>query len=196
MLVSLGHTDATAAALSDALGAGATGFTHLGNGCPATLDRADNILWRVLDLPRLTLSLIPDRWHVSPPLFRLLHRLWPADAICYVSDAMAAAGAGPGTYRLGSLRLEVGPDQVVRLPGRPNLAGSALRPIDGVLRAAEMRRCSWQSAWDQLSTVPARFASVRHGLEVGARADFCAIEPRDDGTIGAVRVYARGERVE
>jgi len=54
--------------------AGATGFTHLGNACPQLLNRHDNILWRALDTPGLTVSLIPDQVHVSPPLFRLFHR--------------------------------------------------------------------------------------------------------------------------
>ena len=44
MKVSLGHTDASAEILSDAVKAGATGFTHLANGCPRELDRHDNIL--------------------------------------------------------------------------------------------------------------------------------------------------------
>src|SRR5439155_8978926 len=47
--ISLGHTNASAEVLRHALEAGATGFTHLGNGCPRELDRHDNILWRVFE---------------------------------------------------------------------------------------------------------------------------------------------------
>jgi N-acetylglucosamine-6-phosphate deacetylase len=47
MKVSLGHTNAPASCLREAVAAGATGFTHLGNTCPQELDRHDNILWRV-----------------------------------------------------------------------------------------------------------------------------------------------------
>ncbi|MBT7026205.1 MAG: N-acetylglucosamine-6-phosphate deacetylase, partial [Verrucomicrobia bacterium] len=142
--VSIGHTNAPGHILRRVTAAGPAGFTHLGNGCPATLDRADNILWHALDTPGLTYGLIPDRWHVSPTLFRLIHRLVNPDSIYYTTDAMAAAGASPGTYRLGQLELEVGPEQIVRLPGTPNLAGSALTPIEGVRRAAEMLDCDWQ----------------------------------------------------
>ena len=49
--VSLGHTNASAEILRKAVQAGATGFTHLGNGCPRELDRHDNILWRVVETP-------------------------------------------------------------------------------------------------------------------------------------------------
>ena len=88
--VSLGHTNADAETLRQAVAAGASGFTHLGNACPQSLDRHDNILWRVLDTPGLTVSLIPDRLHVSPSLFRLIHRVLGPGAIYYTTDAMAA----------------------------------------------------------------------------------------------------------
>ena len=93
MRVSLGHTDASAEILQRAVAAGATGFTHLGNGCPRELDRHDNILWRVCETPGLTVSFIPDGHHVSPAPFRLLHKLL----------AQRAAGLQPaGEVSVGS----------------------------------------------------------------------------------------------
>ena len=174
--VSIGHTNAPEHILRRVTAAGPAGFTHLGNGCPATLERADNILWRALDTPGLTCGLIPDRWHVSPTLFRLIHRLVDPDSIYYTTDAMAAAGAPPGKYRLGQLELEVGPEQIVRLPGTPNLAGSALTPIEGVRRAAEMLNCDWQDVWPKFSRAPARFMGLEKGFSVGAPANFALIE--------------------
>jgi N-acetylglucosamine-6-phosphate deacetylase len=174
--VSIGHTNSPAHILRRVTAGGPAGFTHLGNGCPATLDRADNILWRALDTPGLTCGLIPDRWHVSPALFRLIHRLVDPDSIYYTTDAMAAAGAPPGTYRLGHLELEVGPEQIVRLPGTPNLAGSALTPIEGVRRAAEMLDGDWQDAWKKFSTAPAQFMGLPENFTVGAPATFALIE--------------------
>jgi N-acetylglucosamine-6-phosphate deacetylase len=174
--VSIGHTNAPEHILRRVTAAGPAGFTHLGNGCPATLDRADNILWRALETPGLTCGLIPDRWHLSPALFRLIHRLVNPDSIYYTSDAMAAAGAPPGKYRLGQLELEVGPEQIVRLPGTPNLAGSALTPIEGVRRAAEMLDCDWQDVWPKFSQAPARFMGLVEGFSVGARANFALIK--------------------
>ena len=172
--VSLGHSNASSEMLRQAVKAGATGFTHLGNACPQLLDRHDNILWRALDTPGLTVSLIPDAIHVSPPLFRLLHRALSSEAIYYTTDAMAAAGAPPGRYTIGALEAEVGADQIVRQPGKSNYAGSALRPIDGVFRAAEMLNGRWFGAWDRFSIRPARFIGLDHGLAVGCPADFWA----------------------
>lgn len=176
IVVSLGHTNASAQMLHEAIEAGATAFTHLGNGCPQMLDRHDNILWRIFERPELKVSLIPDRIHLSPIFFRLAHRLVQPGHILYTTDAMAAAGAPPGRYQLGKLDLEVGRDQVVRQPGKPLFAGSALRPIDGVVRAAQMLDCSWQEAWPRLSTVPANLVGLRNELTVGEPADFCLLK--------------------
>lgn len=173
--VSLGHTDCDALTLKNAVEAGASGFTHLGNGCPLHLNRADNILWRVLDQSNLTISVIPDTIHVSPPLFRILHRLVPLDRLIYTTDAMAAAGAGSGRYTLGQLEFEVGKDRVVRSPGSDNLAGSALTPLEGVLRIAEMLGCPWQEAWTRFAQQPSAWIGQKPWLQPNSPAEFCLI---------------------
>ena len=191
--VSLGHTDASAETLRAAVQAGATGFTHLGNGCPRELDRHDNILWRVLETPGLTVSLIPDGHHVSPAPFRLIHRLLDAAAIYYTTDAMAAAAsAGPGRFTLGKLTVEVGADQIVRQPGQTNFAGSALRPIDGVFRAADMLGCPWQETWKRFSEVPARWAGLTAGLAVGQEAPCCLLSFDNAERLDSLRVLEGG----
>lgn len=185
--ISLGHTNASAEILQDAVEAGATGFTHLGNGCPRELDRHDNILWRVFETPGLIVGIIPDAIHVSPAPFRLMHRT--LDPIYYTTDAMSAAGAPPGTYPLAHMQLEVGEDQIVRQPGKTNFAGSALRPIDGILRAARMLNKPWQSVWPYFTEAPAKLMGLRSsGLEIGDPADFCLLQFRGDGSLESCRV--------
>jgi N-acetylglucosamine-6-phosphate deacetylase len=158
--ISLGHTNASAEIIHDAVKAGATSFTHLGNGCPRELDRHDNILWRVMETPGLTIGLIPDAIHISPALFRLFHKALPPESIFYVSDAMSAAGMPPGKYKLAEGEFEVGEDQVVRQPGKSLFAGSALRPIDGVVRAAKMLGCGWEPAWKKFSETPRKMMGI------------------------------------
>jgi len=191
--VSLGHTNASAEILTEAVRRGATAFTHLGNAIPRDLDRHDNILWRVFETPGLVSSLILDTIHVSPALFRLAHRVLENDSIYYTTDAMSAAGMQPGRYPLGKLTLEVGPDQIVRQPGRPNFAGSALRPIEGVFRAATMLGCSWQKVWPRLSEIPAKLMGLPAGLRVGAPADLCLMQIADGNEMKELRVIANGE---
>lgn len=193
MKVSLGHTNASAEILAEAVRRGATAFTHLGNAIPRDLDRHDNILWRVFETPGLVASLIPDTNHVSPSLFRLVHRVLESDSIYYTTDAMSAAGMEPGRYPLGRLNLEVGLDQIVRQPGRPNFAGSALRPIEGVFRAAKMLGCSWQKVWPRLSETPAKLMGLPSGLRVGAPADLCLMQMAEGNEMKKLRVIASGE---
>jgi N-acetylglucosamine-6-phosphate deacetylase len=187
--VSLGHTDANSETLRAAVAAGATGFTHLANGCPRELDRHDNIVWRVCDTPGLTVSFIPDGIHIPATAFRVLHKAL-AGPVYYTTDAMAAAGAEPGRYRIGAIDVEVGDDQIVRQPGKTNFAGSALRPCDGVFRAAKMLGCPWQECWRRLSETPAEFMGVSNQLEPGSPATFCLIEFSADEP--RVRVIVNG----
>jgi len=192
--VSLGHTNAPQEVLLQAAQAGATGFTHLANGCPRDLDRHNNILWRVFETPGLQVSLIADGIHVSPALFRLIHRIIDPKSIYYTTDAMAAAGAPPGKYKIGHLELEVGGDQIVRLPGTANFAGSALRPIDGIFRAAGMLNCAWQEVWPRLSTAPCRFMGLAQGdLKIGQPATFCLLETSSPNQLQSIRTFVRGE---
>ncbi len=192
MKVSLGHTNASAEVIAEAVRRGASGFTHLGNGCPRELDRHDNILWRVFETRGLHVSLIPDTTHVSPALFRLSHRELKADSIYYISDAMAAAGMKPGRYQLGRLELEVRADQIVRLPGKPNFAGSALRPIDGVFRAAKMLGCSWRETWPRFSEVPAKWMGLPCELAAGNPADFCLLKVTPENQLKSLEVFSNG----
>jgi N-acetylglucosamine-6-phosphate deacetylase len=126
-------------------------------------------------------------------LFRLVHKALPPDSIFYVSDAMAAAGAGPGRYRIGRLELEVGEDEIVRLPGSGNYAGSALRPIDGIFRAAEMLRCNWREVWPRFSHTPAAVAGLPCSLAVGGPADFCVLEVTEENVLEELHLYVNGE---
>jgi N-acetylglucosamine-6-phosphate deacetylase len=194
--VSLGHTNAPAETLAAAVAAGATGFTHLGNGCPQLLDRHDSVLWRVLDQPGLTVSLIADGLHVAPALFRLVHRALPTRRVIHITDAMSAAGAPPGRYTVGDRVLNVGRDRVVRLPGQTNFAGSALTPIEGVFRAATMLRRPWREVWAASATIPANWLGLRLGLTPGRRADFCLVRVDADECLRELRTLCAGEEGE
>ncbi|MBI3875628.1 MAG: N-acetylglucosamine-6-phosphate deacetylase [Verrucomicrobia bacterium] len=196
MKVSLGHTNASADVMRAAVAAGASAFTHLGNALPQQLDRHDNVLWRVFDTPGLVAGIIPDTIHVSPMLFRTMHRALPPERIYYTTDAMSAAGAPPGRYTIGAMELEVGADQIVRQPGKTNFAGSALKPIEGIFRAAKMLGCDWQDVWDHFSTRPAALMGLPAPLAQGGPADFCVMQFGAEKQLSSLRVYVCGEAPE
>jgi N-acetylglucosamine-6-phosphate deacetylase len=125
--VSAGHCNPTIDQLRGAIDAGVTMFTHLGNGCPMQIHRHDNIIQRVLSVSdRLWISFIADGVHV--PFFALKNyiRCAGTDRVVITTDAMAAAGLGPGSYRLGPLSVEVGEDLAAWAPDRSHLMGSAI----------------------------------------------------------------------
>ena len=126
--VSAGHCNPSLSELEAAIDAGLSMFTHLGNGCPMLMDRHDNIIQRALSLSgSLWLCFIADGVHI--PCMALGNYLKAVDLerCIIVTDAMAAAGLGPGRYTIGSRVVEVDEGFVARFPGETSfLAGSAV----------------------------------------------------------------------
>jgi len=126
--VSAGHCDPDLATLERAIDAGLSMVTHLGNGCPVVLPRHDNFIQRVLSLSdRLWVCYIPDGAHVPFFALRNYFRITGVERTIFTSDAILAAGLGPGIYDLSGEPVEVDAAGVARRPGSPNLAGSTIR---------------------------------------------------------------------
>jgi len=124
--VGLGHTDADEKEIEDAVSAGATLCTHLGNGVPSQLDRHHNIIQRLLARDGLVACFIADGLHLPPFVLKNFVRAKPREKVIFTTDCMAAAAAPPGRYNLLDVELDVGSDRVVRQPGHKNFAGSSL----------------------------------------------------------------------
>jgi N-acetylglucosamine-6-phosphate deacetylase len=128
VIISAGHCDSSLDMLRGAIDAGVTMFTHLGNGCPTVLPRHDNIIGRVLSLAdKLWICFIADGAHI--PFFVLANylRIVGLDRTICVTDAINAAGMGPGRYQIGDVTSIVGEDLVPRAAdGSGQLAGSSV----------------------------------------------------------------------
>lgn len=151
VIVSLGHTDASESQIDDAIAAGATLCTHLGNGVPQLMHRHDNVIQRLLARDELTACFIPDGVHLPRNVLRNFVRAKPAGKAVFTTDCMAAAGAPPGRYTIGASEVE-SRDGVVRVPGKPNFAGSCLVPDQGVANAASWLEISESEARAMFST--------------------------------------------
>jgi len=126
VVVSGGHTDASLDELRASIDAGLTMMTHLGNGCPAVLPRHDNIIQRALFLREfLWLSFIADGVHIALPALRNYLDLAGEKALV-TTDAMAAAGLGPGTHRISRWTVHVKEDLAAWAPDGSHLIGSAM----------------------------------------------------------------------
>lgn len=124
--VSAGHCDLSLPQLDAALDAGVSMWTHLGNGCPKTLDRHDNVIERALSRhDRLWLCFIADGVHI--PFFALKNYLTiAADRAIVVSDAMTAASLGPGRHRVSRWLVDVDQNLAAWAPDKSHLVGSAM----------------------------------------------------------------------
>jgi N-acetylglucosamine-6-phosphate deacetylase len=135
VVVSVGHSDATARQVADAAGAGARMVTHLFNAQRGLHHREPGVVGQALTDPRLTSGLIVDFSHVAAPVCAIAVAAAPG-RICLVTDAAACAGMPPGRYLLGGEPVELPPGGGA--PVRPDgtLAGSALRMDMAVANAA------------------------------------------------------------
>src|SRR5580658_316268 len=127
VVASIGHTRASASQIADAVSAGATLSTHLGNGADALLPRHPNYLWEQLAEDLLAASFIVDGFHLPSSFLDVALRAKGLERSLLVTDAVMPAGCAPGPYRLGEVHVELNEDGSVRLAGGSRLAGSALR---------------------------------------------------------------------
>ncbi len=127
VLVSVGHSDATAAQVSMAAMSGARMVTHLFNAQRPLHHREPGVVGQALTDTRLTSSLIADLHHVAGQVAALAFTAAPG-RICLVTDAAACAGMPPGRYVLGGQPIELAQgDGAPPTRADGTLAGSALR---------------------------------------------------------------------
>lgn len=125
--VSAGHCNPTIDQLRAAIDAGLSMFTHLGNGCPLNLHRHDNIIQRVLNLSdRLWIGFIADGIHVPFIALKNYLQIVGLDRAIIVTDAVAAAGMGPGTYELSGQSVVVDENLATWAADKSHLVGSAM----------------------------------------------------------------------
>ena len=158
VVVAVGHTEADEDLARAAFDRGARLLTHAFNAMPGIAHREPGPVVAAIRDERVTAELILDAVHVHPDVARLLLDAAPG-RVALITDAMAAAGAADGTYRLGSLNVAV-TDGVARLrqpDGSPgSIAGSTLT-LDHALRAAtQLCGMSLPAAVAALTWVPAR----------------------------------------
>ncbi|WP_025156698.1 N-acetylglucosamine-6-phosphate deacetylase [Leifsonia aquatica] len=133
VVVGVGHTAADYDQAARAFEVGARLLTHAFNAMNGIHHRAPGPVMAAIDDPEVTLELILDGLHVHPSVARLLFTAAPG-RVALVTDAMAAAGASDGDYRLGGLNVTVKEGLAV-LSGTSTIAGSTLTQ-DAALRVA------------------------------------------------------------
>jgi N-acetylglucosamine-6-phosphate deacetylase len=126
MIVAMGHTQADQAATAQAVTAGVTLSTHLGNALPQPQPKFLNPMMAQLAHDGLHATFIADFIHIPPQVLKILIRAKTPARSILVTDATAAAAAPPGLYPFAGMTIQHTEDGSVRVPNTSTLAGSAL----------------------------------------------------------------------
>ena len=188
VVVAVGHTDATYDQTRAALEAGATAATHLFNAMPPLHHREPGPVVALLESSAY-LELVADGVHVHPSVLALA---WRDGRTALVTDAIAAAGAADGEYRLGSMSVEVR-DGVARLASTGAIAGSTVTSDASLRYAVGQAGVPLPEALAAVTSTPAAMLGLPGvgRLEPGAWADL--VELTDD--LEVHRVMRRGQWV-
>ena len=170
--VSIAHTDANYDEARAAVGAGVTQLTHLCNAMPALHHRKPGVIGAAAEADHVSAEIISDGQHVHPSAVRLAFRLFGAERMVLISDALRCCGMPDGEYELGgqAVFLKGG---IARLADG-TIAGSATNLYDCMLRAISfgiakedaVRAATWNPA-RQIGCL-----DVVGSIADGKRADF------------------------
>jgi N-acetylglucosamine-6-phosphate deacetylase len=191
VVAAVGHTEATYDEARAALDAGAGVGTHLFNAMRPLHHREPGPIAALLEHPDTYVELIADGVHVHPAALRLAAEAKP-HLFVLVTDAMAAAAAADGDYRLGRMTVTVR-DGVARLAEGGAIAGSTLTMAAAVKYAVQVAGLPIADVVRAATSSPAALLHLDRvgALRPGYRADLVAL---DEG-LNVVRVLHRGRWV-
>lgn len=182
IMVSIGHSDARAAAVQRAADAGARMSTHLGNGLPPMLPKLDNPIMAQLAEDRLTAGFIADGIHLPVPALRAMIRAKGPGRAVLVTDAVAAAAAAPGRYRFAGMDIIGGADGSARTP-LGALAGSALTLDRAVRNVVGWGIADAAGAFSMAGAVPAGLLGLAPTGHVTWSSELQVSASRIDGVV-------------
>jgi N-acetylglucosamine-6-phosphate deacetylase len=201
VIAALGHHNANAQQIADAVDAGATLSTHLGNGLASTINRHLNPLWPQLSEDRLTASLIADLQHLPKHVLKAFVRAKRPEKVILTSDCLHIAGLSPGKYKMRNADVEMLPSGRICLSGTDLLAGSSLMLLQGVANAAAYTDMTIEQAFSSASNIPAELfglSKASYPPKLGDKADFILsdFEKGNSGDICAkpLVTFIRGEK--
>jgi N-acetylglucosamine-6-phosphate deacetylase len=200
ILPALGHTDCDAATawatlrsvLESAPRGGRPMVTHVFNGMPPLHHRAPGPVAACLAQAargEAVLEVIGDGVHLAAETVRMLFDLVGPQAICLVTDAMAASGMPDGRYTLGGQDVLVA-ERTARLADGGSIAGGVATMLDVVRWCVAEAGVPLVDAVTAASLSPAQALGLTGvgSLAAGQQADVVVV---DDG-LRLTRVMRRG----
>src|SRR5271165_8555 len=172
IVVSLGHSDATAEEAGAVFDAGARAVTHLYNAMSQLGSRTPGVVGATLADPRVVCGLIADGEHAHPAAYRTAIAAKGPRGVALISDAMPPAAGGPDVFELQGRRMTRVGQKLVDENG--TLAGATITMPDAVRNVANVLGLPLAHALEMATLTPARLLGVddRMGrLAPGCRAD-------------------------
>jgi N-acetylglucosamine-6-phosphate deacetylase len=162
IIVSLGHSEATAEQAQAALAAGARGFTHLYNAMSPLNHRQPGMVGAALADPLSFCGIIADGHHVAATALKVAIAAKPRGKVVLVTDAMPTAAGGPDHFDLLGRRVALR-DGRLDLPDG-TLAGSNLTMDEAVRYTVDHLGVELGEALRMASLYPAGFIKRDHDL--------------------------------
>jgi len=191
IVVSCGHSDASADDANAAFDLGVRTVTHVFNAMRPFHHRDPGVAGAALARDDVVVQLILDGVHVAPVTAAMVWRA-AEGRVALVTDAMAGAGLADGAYRLGGLDVEIR-NGVARGSGGA-LAGSTLTMIEAIRNLHDLG-VPLEDAIGAATDVPARVLRLPTvgRLAVGMPADIVVLN--DELEIDRVLVEGRARVV-
>ena len=197
IVVALGHHNASAKEVTEAIDRGARVATHLGNGCANMINRHINPLWPQLADDRLMISIIGDGFHLNPEEIMVFYKVKGPEKTIITSDVTSYASLKPGKFLTSEGEtIELTPEGMLRYPAQNVLYGSASPVVRGVANVMKVTGCSLKEAIQMTSLNPAKLYNLndRGEISVGKRADIILFRIQN-GDLVIKKTYVKGNLV-
>ncbi|WP_013323177.1 N-acetylglucosamine-6-phosphate deacetylase [Gloeothece verrucosa] len=169
IIVSLGHSQATAKEARQAFEKGASMVTHAFNAMPSLHHRQPGLLGEAIVSKNVYCGVIADGHHVAPTMLKILLRACEYERGAFlVSDALAPLGLPDGIYPWDERKIQIEKGTARLASGK--LAGTTLPLLTGVENLVKWDICKVESAI-ALATESPRKAIGLPGLSVGQKAN-------------------------
>ena len=174
VIVAIGHTAAEPETIQEAVAAGASLSTHLGNGSHGVIPRLKNYIWEQLAADDLMAGIIVDGFHLPQAVVKVIVRAKGLERLILVSDVALFGGFEPGIYQWGNLEIQVFEDGHLGLAGSDVLAGAGHFLDWDIAHFINFTGYDLASTIPLCTTHPAKFLTLAADfgrLEVGSPAN-------------------------
>ena len=194
VVVALGHTDLDSESMEQAVAAGATLSTHLGNGAHDMIQRHHNYIWCQLASRDTYAAFVSDGQHLpSECLLSMIHAKGLERSVV-ASDCCKLGGMPAGVYGC----VEKLPNGRLVATGTPNLSGSSSNLRECVEQVVNLTGLTHAQGWKLGSIQAAKAMGLpdKLGIEVGKEASVTVYRrPDNDYKIDVVETWVAGRKL-